>query len=473
MLQCARRHVQRSSQRHLRVPILGWVSRKSSSNDIPRAAALFERAAKVLPSGVTHDSRFIRPFPIYAERAAGSHKWDVDGHEYIDYVMGHGALLLGHNYPAVTEAALAQLGRGHALRREPGAGDRVGGGGRAARALRRDGALHELWHRGDADGAAAGAGVHGQARRDQVRTPLPRLARLRGGEFEVRRRRARRRARDRRWTASLCCRSTWRRSPRRWSARGDVGAVIIESAGASSGTLPVPRGFLQALRAFTAERGIVLIMDEVVTGFRWAPGGVQEVEGVRPGPDDAGEDPRGRIPGRRGRAGGAMSWPGSSSPAPGERPKRRSATRARSTRTRSPRAAGVACLRGDRRWRGAAARERKRGAASRGNECRALRARHPRRRLRAVERRPRAPRRPNGAGSGGLRPARPPLGHARRRLAAGSTTASRSSRSSTAASTSLGTVGLVSAVHTPEDIAETVDAWAGALAEMRAEGVFV
>src|SRR5690348_15013174 len=78
----------------------------------PKAAALYQRANKVLPSGVTHDSRFVRPFPIYAERAAGSHKRDADGFELIDYVMGHGALLLGHNHPAVMEAALAQLARG-------------------------------------------------------------------------------------------------------------------------------------------------------------------------------------------------------------------------------------------------------------------------------------------------------------------------------------------------------------------------
>ena len=71
-----------------------------------------QRAREVLPSGVTHDSRFLRPFPIYANRAAGSHKWDVDGNEYVDYVMGHGALLLGHNFPFVTEAAQAQIALG-------------------------------------------------------------------------------------------------------------------------------------------------------------------------------------------------------------------------------------------------------------------------------------------------------------------------------------------------------------------------
>src|SRR5512139_2691122 len=78
----------------------------------PASAKLYERAGKVLPSGVTHDARFMRPFPLYAERAAGAHKWDADGHELIDYVVGHGALLLGHNHPAVIEAAQAQLARG-------------------------------------------------------------------------------------------------------------------------------------------------------------------------------------------------------------------------------------------------------------------------------------------------------------------------------------------------------------------------
>src|SRR5690606_16657701 len=64
--------------------------------------------------------------------------------------------------------------------------------------------------------------------------------------------------------------------------RPDVGAIIIEAAGASSGAFPIPRGFLAQLREAATQRGIAFIMDEVVTGFRWAPGGVQEVEGVTP-----------------------------------------------------------------------------------------------------------------------------------------------------------------------------------------------
>ena len=54
----------------------------------------------------------------------------------------------------------------------------------------------------------------------------------------------------------------------------------MEPSGASSGTVPVPRGFLKDVRRITAERGVYLVFDEVISGFRWAPGGVQEVSGV-------------------------------------------------------------------------------------------------------------------------------------------------------------------------------------------------
>src|SRR5215813_10621155 len=78
----------------------------------PKSLALFERARGVIPGGVTHDGRHLRPFPIYVERAQGSRKWDVDGHEYVDYWMGHGALFLGHCHPAVVRAIQEQAARG-------------------------------------------------------------------------------------------------------------------------------------------------------------------------------------------------------------------------------------------------------------------------------------------------------------------------------------------------------------------------
>lgn len=89
------------------------------AESLPASRALFERAQRIFPDGVTHDNRRMQPFPIYVERAEGAFKWDVDGNRCIDYWMGHGALLFGHNPPhirdAVSQAALrgTHHGAGH------------------------------------------------------------------------------------------------------------------------------------------------------------------------------------------------------------------------------------------------------------------------------------------------------------------------------------------------------------------------
>lgn len=77
-----------------------------------RSADLHRQALEVFPDGVTHDTRRFTPFPLYAERADGSRKWDVDGNELIDYVSGHGSLLLGHGRPEVVAAVRQQVERG-------------------------------------------------------------------------------------------------------------------------------------------------------------------------------------------------------------------------------------------------------------------------------------------------------------------------------------------------------------------------
>jgi len=74
-----------------------------------KSQKLYEQALEVLPGGVSHDSRFRKPFPIYARNAAGSKKWDVDGNEYVDLVMGHGALLFGYGEEKVVERLSEQV----------------------------------------------------------------------------------------------------------------------------------------------------------------------------------------------------------------------------------------------------------------------------------------------------------------------------------------------------------------------------
>ena len=82
-----------------------------------KSLELYERAKRVVPSATQTFSKGPRQYPlgaapIYLERGEGSHVWDVDGNEFIDYPMGLGSVLLGHNHPAVNEAVERQLRRG-------------------------------------------------------------------------------------------------------------------------------------------------------------------------------------------------------------------------------------------------------------------------------------------------------------------------------------------------------------------------
>ncbi len=74
-----------------------------------KSAAWAERSGKSLPGGVTGNVKFFAPYPVYAKRAKGSVLWDLDGNEYIDYMLCFGPLILGHGHPRVLEAIRKQL----------------------------------------------------------------------------------------------------------------------------------------------------------------------------------------------------------------------------------------------------------------------------------------------------------------------------------------------------------------------------
>ena len=80
--------------------------------EFPLSCQLHQRALKVFRNGVTHAGRYFKPFPIYMERSLGSRKWDVEGHEFVDYTVGHGALILGHAHPVVVKAMQEQAAKG-------------------------------------------------------------------------------------------------------------------------------------------------------------------------------------------------------------------------------------------------------------------------------------------------------------------------------------------------------------------------
>ncbi|REK19624.1 MAG: aminotransferase class III-fold pyridoxal phosphate-dependent enzyme [Planctomycetota bacterium] len=250
----------------------------------PGSAELYRRAVNVFPGGVTHDTRYLQPYPLYVERAAGSRKWDVDGHEYVDYIGGHGALLLGHAHPQISEAVREQLAKGthfgasHELELQlgeqiqkmvPCAGRvRFTGSGtestllaiRIARAftgkrkiVRFAGHFHG-WH----DQVAFAVTSHFDG------TPPPGVLPGVTGE------------------ALVCPPGEPAKLEQLLSTNDDVAAVILEPTGATFGLVPLPAGFLEQARKITARHGVLLIFDEVITGFRVSPGGAQRHFGVTP-----------------------------------------------------------------------------------------------------------------------------------------------------------------------------------------------
>ncbi|MBV9579055.1 MAG: aspartate aminotransferase family protein [Chloroflexi bacterium] len=250
-----------------------------------RSAELYERSREAIAGGITHDSRNFAPFPIYIEHAEGSRKWDADGNELLDHWMGHGALILGHNYPQVTAAVAEQIHKGthygacHELevawaeqieRLIPSAESvRFTMSGteatmlamRDARAftgrekiIRFAGHFHG-WH----DYAMAG---YQPPFDTPTSTGVPKAVAD---------------------TMLVAYPNNIDSVRELLDARpGEVAAIILEPAGGSNAIIPPSVPFLRELRALATERRVVLIFDEVITGFRYSPGGAQQAYGVTP-----------------------------------------------------------------------------------------------------------------------------------------------------------------------------------------------
>ncbi len=250
---------------------------------LPASKALFERAQHLFPDGVTHDNRRMQPFPVFIERADGAYKWDVDGRQYIDYWMGHGALILGHNPPHVRDAVIEQATRGthygasHPLevswaewicRLVPCAEHvRFTASGteathmalRLARAY--TGKRRVIKFAGHFHGWHEGLEVGVQTPYDTAPEP---------GQMQEA------------VEAVVLCPPNDIAAVRQALAVGDVAAIILEPTGGHFGTVPIIPSFLQQLREEADKAAVVLIFDEVVTGFRVAPGGAQALYGVTP-----------------------------------------------------------------------------------------------------------------------------------------------------------------------------------------------
>jgi glutamate-1-semialdehyde 2,1-aminomutase len=254
----------------------------------PRSAELNQRAKGFFAAqGATHFARVKSPFRPYIVRAAGSRKWDVDGNEYLDYVMGHGALVLGHGHPAVVAAIQRQAANGiHFGDNHP---------------------LELEWAERIRSLMPIAERVEYCASGQEANQMGIRIARA----FTGRRKLLKFKHNYHGWADELCAEG----SPgaladyvtvipandlglvERHLASREFAVVLIEGAGGRvGGRVPTDPEFFRALPDLARRYGTVLLLDEVVTGFREAVGGWQSVVGMRPDLTTVGKATSGGLP---------------------------------------------------------------------------------------------------------------------------------------------------------------------------------
>jgi glutamate-1-semialdehyde 2,1-aminomutase len=241
-----------------------------------------------MPGGVNSPVRAFQPYPFFTRWSAGSRIFDVDGGEYIDYCLGYGPLILGHAHPKVIEAVKEQLEMGslygtpieqevelaeficklvpcaEMVRLVSTGGEATMSAIRAARGftgkkkvLKFEGCYHgahdsvlvKAGSGATTFGVATSFGIPEESVRNTVVVPFNNVAAF---ETAVKENRA------------------------------DLAAVIVEPVIGNIGVVLPKEGFLETLREVTEAYGVVLIFDEVITGFRLALGGAQEYFGVVP-----------------------------------------------------------------------------------------------------------------------------------------------------------------------------------------------
>jgi glutamate-1-semialdehyde 2,1-aminomutase len=267
-----------------------------------RSRELYERAKELMPGGVSSPVRAFQPYPCYIDHAKGSRIFDVDGNEYADYCMAFGPLVLGHAHPKVVRAVQEQAERGtlygapveaearfaevvrqnypsvemlrivssgteatmHALRLARGYTGRK-------KVLKFEGCFHGA-HDAVLVKAGSGATTHcapnslGVLEEVAANTLLAPFNDLEAVQQVL----------D--------------------TNRGEVAAIIVEPIMGNVGPVLPEEGFLQGLRDLATARGVLLIFDEVITGFRLGMGGAQQVYGVRPDITTLGKVAGGGLP---------------------------------------------------------------------------------------------------------------------------------------------------------------------------------
>jgi glutamate-1-semialdehyde 2,1-aminomutase len=269
-----------------RMPML----RKKRSR-YPRSEKYFAAACRILPGGVNSPVRAFRSVdatPLFIERGRGAHVEDADGHKYIDFVMSWGPLIHGHAPKGLVKALAGAAARGTSfgapteletrlahrvatlmpsmerLRFVSSGTEAAMSAARVARAFtRRDKIIKfEGCYHGHADTFLVQAGSGAMTLGVPTSPGVPAAA-----------------AAD-----TLVARFNDLESVERLVDRNDraVAAIFVEPIAGNMGVVPPREGFLEGLRTICTREGILLVFDEVISGFRAAAGGAQQVFGIRP-----------------------------------------------------------------------------------------------------------------------------------------------------------------------------------------------
>ena len=260
-----------------------------------KSKAHFEKAKKVLPSGVESNVRYFEPYPFYVKRAKGAYIYDLDGNKIIDYALGYGPMILGHNHPTVARAAKKQIDEGtmygashdkaieyiKMVRKALPSIEmfRFANSGTEA-------TMHPLRvaraYTGRDKIAKAEGSYHGghdyvlqclDIPSDKLKSSScqPAIPFGKGVPKMISK------------LLTIYPFNDWGATEEALSRDADeLAAVIIEPVQAGGGCFVPRNNYLKKLRKFTKDHGIVLIFDEVLTGFRVAFGGAQEKFDVKP-----------------------------------------------------------------------------------------------------------------------------------------------------------------------------------------------
>lgn len=242
---------------------------------------MYERAKKVIPAGVTRELRFFEPYPFYVRKALGSRVYDVDGNEYLDYWMGHAALVLGHMHPVIVDAVREQIELGfhfgYAHEWEVEFAEEVISAVPGIEMVRfvnsgTEANIHAIRlaraYTGRIKIAKIEGGWHG------VCDPLDAAVRPPYEEPE---------------SAGISPAVGQEvvaipyndiEAAEKAAKSEELAAIIVEPV--LRGAIPAEREYLKGLREICDRTGTILIFDEVITGFRMALGGGQEYYGVMP-----------------------------------------------------------------------------------------------------------------------------------------------------------------------------------------------